>query len=532
MKHGGLVTIVLIGGMVASTARGGSLSAFGLIHDPLGNAELTVVDGTVVVSGLDASGNDGVAIPLGDASGWRAAVDFGPAGAIARGASIDLVSDFAVDGDPTTAHLSIRETDGGLAAIHLLDVDCACAVTIELRLHGAVVDTVASRPPFDEIARGAFGATADAAPVLRTERTTDDRAVVARAFTLTNPEPTLVTLAGSVPTLGDEIRVRLDGAPGGTVTAQTVSVTAANLETFTLGDEAIVQLGADFRAVGGLAFSGTIVPGTGAALFAGNIDQGSLDDRLAIRPSEAPSSPVSAFDVRFDFATGDEPLYILAHEVFGHTGDDDSVPIIESLLWMPACGCNYGFHVYDPPADSSATKVVHARLGGREVDLASPPGAAMWYTSILAMPDAWSFEVDPDAAPGTFIYREICRWDEPATITIFGGSSAVVVDEVEVTVTGVAAPGEAAVAIDATVLTPASTTGLSSFIITGLTFRSDGVPCLADLDADGAVGPGDLAALLAAWGACPGCGADLDGDGVVGPADLAALLASWGPCPA
>jgi hypothetical protein len=53
-------------------------------------------------------------------------------------------------------------------------------------------------------------------------------------------------------------------------------------------------------------------------------------------------------------------------------------------------------------------------------------------------------------------------------------------------------------------------------------------PCPADLDADDAVGPADLAVLLASWG---GAGAaDLDGDGSVGPADLAVLLASWGPC--
>jgi hypothetical protein len=53
-------------------------------------------------------------------------------------------------------------------------------------------------------------------------------------------------------------------------------------------------------------------------------------------------------------------------------------------------------------------------------------------------------------------------------------------------------------------------------------------PCPADFDADGTVGPADLAALLGAWGtaAC-----DLDGDGVTGPGDLASLLGSWGPCP-
>jgi len=49
----------------------------------------------------------------------------------------------------------------------------------------------------------------------------------------------------------------------------------------------------------------------------------------------------------------------------------------------------------------------------------------------------------------------------------------------------------------------------------------------ADLNADGVVDSGDLAVLLAAWGA-GGSAADLDGDGVVGAGDLAILLASWG----
>ncbi len=58
-------------------------------------------------------------------------------------------------------------------------------------------------------------------------------------------------------------------------------------------------------------------------------------------------------------------------------------------------------------------------------------------------------------------------------------------------------------------------------------------PCLADLDADGAIGTADLLDLLGAWGACRGkaaCAADLDGDGMVGLGDLLLLVAAWGPC--
>ncbi len=51
--------------------------------------------------------------------------------------------------------------------------------------------------------------------------------------------------------------------------------------------------------------------------------------------------------------------------------------------------------------------------------------------------------------------------------------------------------------------------------------------CPTDLDGDCMTGAGDLATLLAAWGAD---GADLDGDSVTGASDLAIMLAAWGGC--
>ena len=47
-----------------------------------------------------------------------------------------------------------------------------------------------------------------------------------------------------------------------------------------------------------------------------------------------------------------------------------------------------------------------------------------------------------------------------------------------------------------------------------------------DLDRNGAIGPSDLAILLAAWGTA-GAREDLDGDGTVGPRDLVLVLGSW-----
>jgi hypothetical protein len=62
-----------------------------------------------------------------------------------------------------------------------------------------------------------------------------------------------------------------------------------------------------------------------------------------------------------------------------------------------------------------------------------------------------------------------------------------------------------------------------------------GVPCPGDLDGDGEIGLGDLAVLLANYGAPSGMtyeDGDLDGDGDIDLADLAALLAVYGTtCP-
>ncbi|MEC8320922.1 MAG: hypothetical protein VX012_05900, partial [Planctomycetota bacterium] len=62
----------------------------------------------------------------------------------------------------------------------------------------------------------------------------------------------------------------------------------------------------------------------------------------------------------------------------------------------------------------------------------------------------------------------------------------------------------------------------------------NGVPdeceCVGDADGDGEVDARDLAAILAAWGACDACPEDLDGSGEVGAGDLALILVGWGDC--
>ncbi|MFM7261664.1 MAG: alpha-amylase family glycosyl hydrolase [bacterium] len=69
-------------------------------------------------------------------------------------------------------------------------------------------------------------------------------------------------------------------------------------------------------------------------------------------------------------------------------------------------------------------------------------------------------------------------------------------------------------------------------LVAGAQHATFHIGVVGDLDRDGSVGAGDLAALLGSWGLDASTSgylaADLDRDGVVGPADLAALLSRWG----
>jgi len=54
--------------------------------------------------------------------------------------------------------------------------------------------------------------------------------------------------------------------------------------------------------------------------------------------------------------------------------------------------------------------------------------------------------------------------------------------------------------------------------------------CHGDIDVSGDVGFGDILAIVASWGPCPGCPADLDDSGDVGFGDILVVIAAWGPC--
>ncbi|MHC5113168.1 MAG: hypothetical protein ACYTGP_01910 [Planctomycetota bacterium] len=87
-----------------------------------------------------------------------------------------------------------------------------------------------------------------------------------------------------------------------------------------------------------------------------------------------------------------------------------------------------------------------------------------------------------------------------------------------------------------TVITTPFWSPVDTFDDWSLTITRAAVPvppceCAGDLDGSGAVGFGDVLAVIAAWGPCgPDCPEDMNGNGSVDFADVLMVIAAWGPC--
>ncbi len=518
----------------AATATAGEpVRAFGLPHEATGDAVVTIAPSGVVITGIGASGLDGARVTLGDAAGWLGAVDFGPAGALAPGSHVRIAATFATGGAPGSAALTIEETAGGLAAVRLEEVGCACVVTVELRLDGSVVDAVVlGPPPYGVVATGALGTLGalgenDAAvPTIRAERTATITNVADRAFVLRNPAPTPITLAGGAPTPADEIRVRLDGVADGVTTSHVVTLTAANIETVTLREESLVQFGVDHRAEleSALELSGAIdedgepdVVGANAGI-----------DPLFFAPGPDTAAPVGAVDLRLTFLTEWPDFAWFARETQAVFESGSVGPLTSSAIdGSGACGCAYLGRVR--PVGENVGRTLVARLDGAVVASAELVSDPVFVADLASRPQTWTVELLPDAPAGLIRYREIWRWDEPTSLLLYNDLDEAVVDEVEVTVEETVGALGAPVALAETFLGPWGFAKPTSFVIDAVTHRPLAASCPGDVTGDGVVSFADLLRVLGAWGNAGGP-EDVDGNGAVDFGDVLAVLAAWGPC--
>ena len=174
------------------------------------------------------------------------------------------------------------------------------------------------------------------------------------------------------------------------------------------------------------------------------------------------------------------------------------------------------------PAGETSLRGLYAFADGSFLVMSAEAQRIHRYTAAGARVGVWSIE------PGSLLGapHSMCDAGDGRTVLATGGSSSSTVNgynrasgylERTYRVYPSDAPNATAI-----VVAPPSATDANGNLVPDACEAVVG-----DLDGDGAVNAADLAALLAAWGACGDCAADLDGDGSVGAADLSILLAAW-----
>ena len=515
-----------------------SFTGFGLSHTVLGQAQVTPGE-TIAISNIGSSGEDGVLVTLGAAEGWAGELDFGPAGALSIESRVILKTFFETGDIPNESQLVIEEVDGGGALVSFSrDVCNPCRGVIQALLGGEVVDSVPiDNVPAGEVARGNIGSSGQDGVDLRYSLTTHDAdSEVDFTIELTNPVATQLELTGSL--LGsieaaDALRISLNGLPPGKKVYDSVAITAANMQTLTIADEALVQFHAEHHALGG-------------ATMIGELDEDGLHDVIVdVHPGLEDGVSICCVgdldgDGSRDVVTAIDFDLAFQGTIFGFGWETSCLLEDGSESTLATCGLSstasggFFFGVFEDGLNPNA--LVTARLDGVDVAQSIPLGFNMWsIPQGVATPDSYIFELVETEGAFSGTYRLVCRWDAPVDVFI-ESPPLILADEVEVLVDAELEPGGEPVEMTETRLIFDVLPGSSATVIVGdETFITapDAPLCPADLSGDDAVGPADLAQLLATWGDCkPGlaCPADFNDDGDVGPADLAQLLATWGPC--
>lgn len=521
------------------------LYAFGLPHQVLGAAVIGIDDKGVLISGIGAQGDDGVAVALGAAEGWKGEIGFGPAGALPPGARVDLNVSAQLDGQLAQLHLTIQETGGGLAAVSF-DAGAACepcSLIVEALVDGKVVDSVTHKSRVPAIlATGALGSTTGEGLQVGYSLTKLDADSDAD-FALDNPIVTPITLTGSSRSAvdADTIALRLNGLPPGIPVETSVTITAANLDTITIADEALVQFHAEHRAIGDVIMAGQLgEDGSHDIMLTSSADRPSLEVVICCAAPELDGDGATDQLGGFEFEVAFVPASFVINalwETFGRFGDGSDVQIAAAQITVTVMGGRQ-LSLYDPVWMTDITKTVTARLRGSVVAQRTPPGFAMWSIPTYHMPNSFALKLMPSGDPTRGAFNIITRWDEPHPVYVpFIGSF--LADEVEIVVSG--APIDSQSPVEVTDVRLAAegyrAPGQSPIMLVEdeafLPVPERLSP--ADLNDDGDVDGFDLALLLGQWtGAAsyapcpPYVAADLNCDCTINGFDLALLLGAWG----
>ncbi|MFT5425060.1 MAG: hypothetical protein ACI89L_002867 [Phycisphaerales bacterium] len=204
-----------------------TLDVFGLSHTAVGNAQLSMSPtGTLVVSNIGSSGLDGVTVPIGDARGLSMSMDMDDMGALSPGGLVEVFYPYQFG--ETRVYVAESSGGSGVFGVSSTGTPGVCS-TVSILHEGQVVDATdwpdATPGASNAMVTGDMGSDPATGQGVRFSC---EQVGADYVYTMTLPQPTLLTIAGRGTVYGATIQVATRGrAPGQTVNGP-VRIMAAN----------------------------------------------------------------------------------------------------------------------------------------------------------------------------------------------------------------------------------------------------------------------------------------------------------------
>jgi hypothetical protein len=500
--------------LMGSSVSGGPSTAFGLLHQPNGQAELTAGPGTLTVSNIGSSGKDGVSIDLGETGqGWLGTGEL--QGDLPEGASMVLGNRGTRGGvaDQLMGGTVITGLAGGdmQMNVDLSQLD-ATTYTLTLYLDGEVVFSQSDIPDTIDFITIPAGTNA------------------ASCFCKLLPSPVNILwyMATSAPIdvqllagtfSADRLEIIPDGEQADLESIQFIDLTMTDTADLVINDEALHKFDLDHRVLGTARFTAG-----SDGLVVSNIGSSGEDGVTVDLP---PAGSYDATTLPFGTPVNGNLFSI---EALGSTsgpasGGGDSLGIAgqRNLGGLVGVFADYG-------AIGSDNVRIEVYDDGALVDTATVAGNPLRIAIILpevagdpqpGITGAGKIAIDPGPPCYYIAYEANVEVRPNGGGSIVGDEIRMLADDADVTITSL---GQVDLLGN----------GVGTMTITEEAFTGTDPPkegCEGDANGDDVVDTADLVILLAEWGDCVGCDADFNGDDVVDTADLVILLAAWGPCP-
>ena len=522
-----LTIATLLLGLIAIEAHGlGVVNHGGLHVEPLGQASLSPGPlGSLVVSNIGSSGDDGVSFDLGQiAGGFGAVVNLGPAGDLMPGIRYKL--DFLTpSGEPAFA-LQLSETMGGLAEVNF---DTSLLMPGQVRVEAWVADKPVDFRTFEApypafFVQGEIGSYPDIGQHLAISNIGSSGQDGPEGFTVDsffdlNWGGGVVQIAGGKPVDADRIVIHL---------LETKPVDFLNFATM----RAIAPIGASYQ----FSIHNVALGNYGNAHVSQGMAHMRADDHLVI--SNIGSSGQDG--VLMDFGLG-----LLPNEFIAGFGMDFMIqgkPVDSAFVDIFAIGnchganeqtCAIGFS----RITNEFSDAMHVELSTSFAPMGSPTHTVQLFLMGELVAEVMEIsepliinknDLDISVMNSVAVHAEgHFNWmmNSVQNIQIPGGPT-IPADEIMLIAEKPINPGGSA--IDQLESVTVLCNLIAPLLILDEITVEVAPPCPWDLDGNGTVSTGDLLALFSQWGTDGP--ADFDESGAVGTGDLLILFANWGPC--